>query len=253
MKKKGFTLIELLVVIAIIALLLAIVIPSLRKAREYAKKIICKSDLHQISVAMGNYEASAKFNFRSNSKWYFKNGTGDMPYEGDSQPKMMRDLIATDLLPNRDVFFCPGIANVSYDKNYLRNEVLAGNVREFSMASIETMMQNPTFTDKPAFWSTYCWLWKKRKGSDVPQVVSVNNISSGVLFCDTSQEIWELAMSYNNQDATLLRNLQAAGREVKQTLPHFMALMQDYSVLNPADNYIEVCQWLWGANTWAGL
>ena len=50
-RNKGFTLIELLVVIAIIALLLSIIMPALRTAKDLAKKIACSADLHSLSMA----------------------------------------------------------------------------------------------------------------------------------------------------------------------------------------------------------
>jgi prepilin-type N-terminal cleavage/methylation domain-containing protein len=58
MKKfKAFTLIELLVVIAIIALLLSIVVPTLKKAKDAARRISCANRLKQWGIAIQMYTA----------------------------------------------------------------------------------------------------------------------------------------------------------------------------------------------------
>ena len=48
----GLTLLELLVVITVIALLVAIVMPSLRASREHANAVICCSNLRQLSIGL---------------------------------------------------------------------------------------------------------------------------------------------------------------------------------------------------------
>ena len=52
---KAFTLIELLVVIAILALLLAVILPALRSAKEQAKAVYCKNNLKQIAISAHTY------------------------------------------------------------------------------------------------------------------------------------------------------------------------------------------------------
>jgi len=73
-KNKAFTLIELLVVISIIALLLAILMPSLQKAKEAGMRAVCLSNLHQLTIAWATYASSNDDKIISA---YTRSGPGD--------------------------------------------------------------------------------------------------------------------------------------------------------------------------------
>ncbi len=91
MKRQAFTLIELLVVIAVIALLLSILTPSLREAKELARTTVCQSNMKQLGRAglefaadnEGRGPGSAHRDIPSNSSIAWQNILNHVHYEED--------------------------------------------------------------------------------------------------------------------------------------------------------------------------
>jgi prepilin-type N-terminal cleavage/methylation domain-containing protein len=100
--RRGFTLIELLVVIAIIAILAALLLPSLAKAKLSAKSAQCKSNLHQFVVAFNIYAAD--------NKDYFPYGWA--PPAGMAESNSIWEGALGNIYANTNVCLCPMAPNL---------------------------------------------------------------------------------------------------------------------------------------------
>lgn len=134
--KPAFTLVELLVVISIIAVLLAVLMPSLNKAREMAKTTICRSNFKQLGLGLfmyannNNNKWPSKFNVPSGDPLVTYNGLPikyysswqlwlDHPTNTNLWLSRIRpaflDLLTPRYLPDNKIYFCP---NASKNKTF---------------------------------------------------------------------------------------------------------------------------------------
>jgi len=191
MRRKGFTLVELLVVIGIIALLIAILMPVLGRAREQANWIKCLSNLRQVGQAFMQYCNNNKGRYpvaganRNDNDWIFWEGAVPGATAPDlTERHLDKSMIAPYLgIPvNPEVLRCPSDPldplrryQYSYSSNYLftrlpymatgyedTNSFQPLRITEVANASMKILLIDESSTTA----DDGCWAWMSQLGLD---------------------------------------------------------------------------------------
>ena len=134
--RRAFTLIELLVVIAIIALLLSIIIPSLKAAKEYASGAACLSNQKALATAWHLYQGENDGLIVGGSTYY--SGTRATPYRWVERP-LLSDK------DNPEINALPGTLTLEYRLNGIRAGRLypyTGNEKVYHCPNDKNMVKN---------------------------------------------------------------------------------------------------------------
>lgn len=142
---NAFTLIELLVVIAIIAILAAMLLPALARAKDKAKKIACMSNLRQIAYAYHLYDLD------NPGKLPTKAMLGNSSFRATSDPLSLCHYFENYIPTNSAAWLCPagrlGLAQYGTSYAWSRSQnITSGNSSEAFADMLKTVVLWDNFT-----------------------------------------------------------------------------------------------------------
>ncbi len=229
-KLKGFTLIELLVVIAIIALLMAVILPSLGAAKELASGVVCAAHQRQLCMAWVGYAGDndsyivGGSNYNSTPyRWveYPRNTNGSPSSEAEYSLETRKNGIrAGKLFPytqDENLYHCSG------DKKVVKYAEPRASFRSYSITGL---MNGEDFVSKTGNQFVYRTAITSQTSStpkELRLVTKINEISSPgnkhvfveedckgqyvnagsfVLLYGTQYKWWDVPAGYHNGSST---------------------------------------------------
>lgn len=164
--RSAFTLVEMLAVVAVIIVLLSIAMSGMQHASETSMQVRCLNNTHQVYLACVLYSGD-------NKRQIFRvaNATGNWPHEfrdrGTGDPgnpalglHKNRQGELQGYLPDGQMFFCPGIVELTHDLNY----------NPYPVNFCQTV------------WGTYTWLYES---------FNRHLASKDVLMVDCPATLWD--------------------------------------------------------------
>jgi prepilin-type N-terminal cleavage/methylation domain-containing protein len=188
----AFTLVELLVAVSIIALLIAILLPSLKRARYQAQNTLCISNLHQIGVGCATYAAEDPKNIYPDGEtlgWSsFRVAPGliaPRPYPGGGKPKIPETLSLPAVFARQGMM--PGSGT----------KVWTCPLNKYALETIDLMLSNGEYRLERDYGNTY-WV-------NVNNQLTLNplNYRAGTqaIWITDNWNLYPYASGYENKDA----------------------------------------------------
>jgi len=144
-ERSGFTLIELLVVIAIIALLMAILLPALHRARDQARAVICLHNLKQWGLATSQYATESEGILWRES---YPQGGQIQTTAGDWMAMLQPYYQNID-----EIRLCPSAMKPSID--YQSTEMRGDIEHSWGRPHVASDASSRDFISKGAYWGSY--------------------------------------------------------------------------------------------------
>jgi len=121
----GFTLLELLVVIVIIMVLASLLLPAVMRSKEYARRVVCASNLRQVGYGCHLYAQDWHTYF----PWHYPAIATDLKQLSDASGNFNTGLglLYPKYLDNPRVYFCPSEKQYTFEEYFPNGSTYYGN------------------------------------------------------------------------------------------------------------------------------